>query len=511
MHKVFNKLFNRISITVFFILIELLAVVGIVRSFDHYVPILGLLSFTVSVLVVLYLIRRDQASSIKIVWIIIILLVPGFGGLLYLLVGTQNPVRKMEAKIERAHQEIMPYLKQDRIVLDHLEEKDKRFLGTVKNLINGSHYPLYEDTQVEYFEFGEIMYAAMLEEVAKAERYIFLEYFIINEKSRMWQDLLKLLVEKAKVGVDVRLIYDDFGSLTTFHLKNIAELRKSGIKVVNFNPFIPALAVKMNNRDHRKILVVDDKVAFNGGINIADEYINEENRFGIWKDTGLRIKGPAIASFTMMFLETWNAFCQPQEVLLDFAAYSYKGESFEKQGFVQPFAENPLTHDLLAEDTYIDILNQATDYVSIFTPYLIITDKMIHALQLASKRGVKVTIITPGIPDKPLIYRVTRSFYRVLMKAGVEIYEYSPGFVHAKSFVADDKIAVVGTINLDYRSLYLHFECATLLYNVPMIKELKRDMEQTLLSCRKVEREEIKRHFIGSIIDDVLQLFSPLM
>ncbi len=198
MHKVFNKLFNRISITVFFILIELLAVVGIVRSFDYYVPILGLLSLIVSILVVLYLIRRDQASSIKIVWIIIILLVPGFGGLLYLLVGTQNPVRKMEAKIERAHQEIVPYLKQDRIVLDHLKEKDKRFLGTVKNLINGSHYPLYEDTQVEYFEFGEIMYAAMLEEVAKAERYIFLEYFIINEKKSNVAGPVKIAGRKSK-------------------------------------------------------------------------------------------------------------------------------------------------------------------------------------------------------------------------------------------------------------------------------------------------------------------------
>lgn len=511
MHSIIKKTVNRITITGLFIAIELIVVLGLVRSFAYYTRAFGLISFVVSLLVVLYLIRRDQVSSIKIVWIVIILLIPGFGGLLYLTIGTQNPVRKMEAKVRRAHQKIAPQLKQNQEDLAELSAENPRFAGTVKNILHTSDYPIYKNTTVEYFDFGEKMYAAMLAEIKKAERYIFLEYFIINEKSRMWREMLGLLKEKAQAGVDVRLIYDDFGSLTVFRLENIPQLRAAGIKVVAFNPFIPTLAVKMNNRDHRKILVIDGKVAFNGGINIADEYINEEERFGVWKDTGILLKGPAITSFTLMFLEIWNAFCRPDELLLDFSAYAFAGEIEEEAGFVMPYGENPLTHDLVAEDTYIDILNQAIDYVTIFTPYLIITDKMIHALQLASKRGVVVKIVTPGIPDKPLIYRATRSFYRDLIKEGVEIYEYSPGFIHAKSFIADDKIAVVGTINMDYRSLYLHFECATLLYQVPMIKALKADTEDTLKTCRKVELSELKRNFIGSLIDDLLHLFAPLM
>jgi len=282
---------------------------------------------------------------------------------------------------------------------------------------------------------------------------------------------------------------------------------------MRFNPMMPFLFVFMNNRDHRKALVIDGKVAYVGGINIADEYINLNKRLGVWKDTGLRLRGDGVWSFTLMFIEMWDTFCKAEERITEHKLYRQPmDETFETDGFILPYGDSPLSHDRLGENIYLDILDQAEHYVYIFTPYLIISEKMSHALQMAARRGVDVRVVTPGTPDKPIVFRLTRSYYSTLIEAGVKIYEYTPGFMHAKNFVCDDKVGVVGTINLDYRSLYLHFECATLLYNSNTIKDMKADADETIAKSREVLLVDSKnKRYLIELLDSFLHLFAPLM
>jgi len=280
---------------------------------------------------------------------------------------------------------------------------------------------------------------------------------------------------------------------------------------VRFNPFVPFISVIMNHRDHRKILVIDGKIAFNGGMNIGDEYINRKKRFGVWKDTGVRLKGEAVTSFTMMFIESWNSFCKKDERITGLADFSSAPLLEERAGLVVPYGDTPLDNEPLSENIYIDILNQAKDYVYIFTPYLIISEKMTYALKMAAKRGVDVRIATPGIPDKRMVYRLTRSYYRYLLPSGIKIYEYTPGFLHAKNFLSDDKIAVVGTINMDFRSLHLHFECATLMYKTSTIADIKQDMLETFEVSKQVSQAKKKREFWHELVDAILHLFAPML
>ncbi|MCL2420367.1 MAG: cardiolipin synthase [Defluviitaleaceae bacterium] len=361
------------------------------------------------------------------------------------------------------------------------------------------------------YRFGEAMFEDMLAALSQAEKFIFMEYFIIKE-SGMWDRLLEVLVRKAGGGVDVRLIVDDLGSHRLFTRSYVAKLQSQGIKVLRFNPMVPFLLLFMNNRDHRKITVIDGHTAFNGGINIADEYINQKKPFGVWKDTGVRLQGDAVWSFTLMFIEMWDTFCVTCERINDHLAYKHiPAETVETESFVLPYGDTPLGHERLGENVYVDMLNQAEQYVYIFSPYLIISEKMINTLQMTAKRGVDVRLITPGIPDKKMVHRLARSYYRCLLEAGVRIYEYTPGFLHAKSFVCDDEIAVVGTINLDYRSLYLHFECATLLYQSDVIQDIKDDALQTIAESREVKLDGKGRWIWDEMLDAVLHLFAPLM
>jgi len=301
--------------------------------------------------------------------------------------------------------------------------------------------------------------------------------------------------------------------MALFTNRYLRQLRAQGIKIVRFNPLRPKLLMFMNNRDHRKIIVIDGHTAYNGGTNIADEYINIKSRFGIWKDTGLRLRGEAVWSFTLMFIEMWDLFCRPAELIKDYEKYRGTAGVLDVvgDGVVLPYGDSPLDNEQLGENIYIDMLNQARDYVYIFTPYLIISENMIYALKMAVKRGVDVRIVTPGIPDKKLVFRLTRSYYRFLLEAGVKIYEYTPGFMHAKSFVCDDKLAVVGTINLDYRSLYLHFECATLIYDAKVIDEIKNDALESIAVSHEVVTRVGRKTLVGQFVDAVLHLFSPLM
>lgn len=331
----------------------------------------------------------------------------------------------------------------------------------------------------------------------------------------MWDEIFCVLKEKAAEGVDVRIIYDDVGSINTIPKKFTAKMALHGIQVIAFNPLTVIASLIYNNRDHRKITVIDGYIGYSGGYNVADEYINEINRFGHWKDTGIRLEGRAVWNYTVAFLNMWNGLKLTDENYEQFrpmeSAAGFDGEGFVDDGIVQPFSDSPLDQENLGENVYLEILSQAEDYVYIFTPYLIIDNEMQTALTLAAKRGVDVRIVTPGIPDKKMVFRLTRSYYRPLLKAGVRIYEYKPGFMHAKSYLSDDRIGVVGSINMDYRSLYLHFECGTLMIGCSALADLKADCLDTFEKAKEVQKEELRVGFFGLLFDGLLRALSPLL
>lgn len=510
MKKLSQKVFGRIAVTAALILIQAAWLLVWFTRLAHYAPWVGAVFTALSILIVLYIVRKDDNPAYKIVWIILILLVPLLGGLLYVVFGNKRPERRMREKFARAMKGTRPLLAQNGAVLDRLPARER---ATARYVAECGGYPVWANTSVQYYPIGQDMYAAMLKELEAAQHYIFMEYFIIRQYSGMWQSILAVLERKAREGVQVRLMYDDLGSVALLPGGYWRELEQKGIRCLAFNPFVPLVSLVMNNRDHRKILVIDGHTAFTGGINLSDEYINVTHPHGVWKDTGVMLRGDAVWNFTLMFLETWNAM-RPEDT--DFSPYrpglyAPAGDAGEAGGFVQPFGDSPLDAEPVAENVYIDILAQAKDYVYIATPYLAISNEMQTALCLAAKRGVDVRILTPGIPDKPTVFQLTRSYYASLLRAGVRIYEYTPGFVHAKSYIADGAVGVVGTINMDFRSLYLHFECGTLLYGCPALADLKQDMLQTFAASREVHLENCRTGFWGALFSAVLRLFAPLL
>jgi len=500
---------TRLGITAILLLAQVFIIVELVSRVADYLPIITTISYAISLLIVLWLIKKDEPSTYKTIWIIIIMVLPVLGGVLYLIFEENPRVKRIDARINAEHDAISDLLHEDDA--QHKEREGNRLDGCSYYIQLVSSYHPYKNTGAKYYPLGELMFEDMLAELEAAQKSIFIEYFIISE-SNMWNKMLEILVHKAEEGVDVRLIFDDFGGMKLFTASYVASLKSKNIKVIRFNPMTPVLSLFMNNRNHRKMLIIDGHTAFNGGINIGDEYINQKKRFGIWKDAGVMLKGNAVLSFTHMFIKIWNTFCKPEERITEHMLYkSHEDFSSLNDGIIMPYDDSPLDNEQRGENMYIDILNQSRHYVYIFTPYLIISEKMIYALKMAAKRGVDVRIVTPGIPDKKIVFRLTRSYYTYLLKSGVRIFEYSPGFMHAKNFVSDDEIAVVGTINLDYRSLYLHFECATLLYNSSAIREIKEDAIQTIAVSREVSLKDTRRHIWGRAIDALLRLFAPLM
>jgi len=509
--KILRKLSIRLGIAILLIIFQIIIFAGLAGIILIRFPAVSYVGFFVSFLVFLFILKKDEASAYKMTWIIIVLLLPSVGGMIYLLFGKEHRARRKIIAHVKEHALIAKLLDSDDDLPDINQATCGRMHSLVQYIRRSSSYHAYKNTDTKYYPFGEIMFDDMLTELSKAEKFIFLEYFIIY-KSGMWDTLLEVLEHKAAEGVEVRLIIDDFGSQKLFTNAYISALRAKNIRVLRFNPFIPFLFAFMNNRDHRKTMVIDGEVAFVGGINIADEYINKNKRLGVWKDTGVCLKGDGVWSFTLMFIEMWDTFCKAEERINDYTLYRPPtAETSTTDGFVLPYGDSPLTQDRLGENIYVDILNQAEHYVYIFTPYLIISEKMIHALQMAAKRGVDVRIVTPGIPDKKIVFRLTRSYYNGLLEAGVRIYEYTPGFLHAKSFVCDDKVAVVGTINLDYRSLYLHFECAVLLCNSGAIADITEDAVKTISESREVLLSDRGKRSWNDLIDAFLHLFAPLM
>ena len=508
MKKLFKFLSGRVFISALLLLIQIGWLGLFWVKLTDYAAWIGTALSVLSLIVILFLVKSDINSTYKMAWIILIMALPVFGVLLYLGLGGKHTAKNIKEKIRTAEEKIAPSLKQDPKILKAVTQKDPRTAG-LSNYIAAYGYPVKDNTVTTYYPLGEDMYRDMLEELKGAEHYIFMEYFIIKP-GKMWAEILESLKAKAVAGVVVRLIYDDVGCLFMLPMGFAKEMESYGIKCLAFNRFIPILSVVMNNRDHRKIMVIDGHTAFNGGINLADENINEIEVFGHWKDTGVKLHGEGVWNFTAMFLELWQAFRPTDEDLEQFKPQAHHKESFESDGYVQGFSDSPLDDENISVNIYMDILAQAKDYVYIFTPYLIIDEGMNQALRMAVKRGVDVRIVTPGIPDKKLVYRLTRSYYEPLLKAEVRIYEYTPGFIHAKSYVADDIMGLVGTINMDYRSLYLHFECGTFIYGASTLAALKQDALDTFEKSREVTLADCKTGFFHNLFDAVLRLFAPL-
>ena len=506
--RFFSRILNRVTITVVLVALQLLWLCWVafaITTGTGRVWVNGLLN-ALSLLIVLYLVRKDENSAYKVGWIALIGILPLLGGALYLAFGNKRPAKRLRQKMQAVEDAHKKDLVQEPGVLEGLDAREQ---GQSRYVAKYGPYPAWQNTRTQYFACGEAMYPQLLADLEKAEKSIFLEFFIVSHGC-MWNGIEKILRRKAAQGVDVRLIYDDFGSLLGLPADFIVRMERAHIRCIPFNPVVPLVSLVMNHRDHRKIVVVDGNTAYTGGINLADEYINEEERFGYWKDAALRTEGAAVWNFTVMFLDHWNAFRPSEE---DYAPFMPQAESLSAQsdGVIQPYGDSPLDEEALAETVYLNIINQAQRYVYIYTPYFAVGETMLEALKAAAKRGVDVRLVLPGIPDKKLIFRLTRSYYVPLLRAGVRIYEFTPGFLHAKCYVSDDRAAVVGSINMDYRSLFLHFECgALLLYNSQVIA-LRDDVLRTLPECREVQLADCRTSLAGTLLDSVLRLLSPLM
>ena len=438
-----------------------------------------------SIILVLVIYGSHKTASVRMTWIMLIMLVPIVGTVLFLIIGLNWHTLQMRKRYTELDKILLPLLPPNEEVSRHVREKSGRLSGISAYLKKNAGYPVYENTKVTYYDDGLKGLNAQLEELAKAERFIFMEYHAI-EDAESWHEIQKVLVERAKAGVEVRIFYDDMGSIGFINTNFVKKMESLGLKCRVFNPFAPGFNFFLNNRDHRKITVIDGKVGFTGGYNLANEYFHRTEPYGFWKDTGVKLEGDAVQSLTVIFLEMWNAISKYDVDDKDFRQFLTSPPSPEGKGFVQPYADSPMDGIAVGEDVYMSIAEGATEYAWFITPYLIITDEMNHVLTLAAMRGVDVRIITPGIPDKKMVYSLTRSYYNGLARHGVRIFEFTPGFCHAKMSVSDDLVATCGTINMDYRSLYHHFENGCLLADCDAVMDIKHDFEETFAQCREV-------------------------
>jgi cardiolipin synthase len=511
MKKLFRLLSSRVVLFGLPILIQAFVLVMVIWKFSSYFVYFYAIFTLLSVVAALKVLTGRSNSAYKIAWIIPIMLFPIFGGLIYLLFGSNKSSKYTKRKMHEIQEKMTQLLGQNESVIQEIQDQDRNAANQSRYIEKYCFCPVYKNTTSEYLSPGEQMFERFLQELKKAKRYIFLEYFII-EKGVMWDSILEILVEKVNQGVDVRVIYDDVGCLLTLPYGYDKQLEKLGIKCCVFNPFVPILSARMNNRDHRKIVVIDGCTAFTGGINLADEYINVYEKHGHWKDSSIIIQGDGVWNFTVMFLALWNYQRKTEEDYEQFRPLPHECEEFASSGYVQPFTDSPLDDESIGETVYLNLINNAKCYVYINTPYLILDAEMTTALSSAAKRSVDVRIMTPYVPDKRFVHSVTRANYEALVESGVKIYEYVPGFNHAKSFAVDDELGVVGTINLDYRSLYLHFECGVWLYQTKSVLEVKEDFLKTLEQCRPITLEACRsvRWYIrlGRL---VLRAFAPLM
>ncbi len=471
-------------------------------------------SFIFSAVLIIYEVNRISDPMYKLCWITLIGILPILGGLLYIFVRSDVIVASLKARFGKIESATGQILKTNSSVLDPLYEIDSSTAGLFRYIQDKCGYPVYRDSHIKYFSLGDDMLAPLLDELKKAKHFIFIESFIINP-GFFWNSVLEILKEKVRNGVEVRVMYDGMGCLGLLPDDYPQILAHYGIRCQAFAPIKPILSTYQNNRDHRKITVIDGKVAFSGGINFADEYINRRERFGHWKDAGIMVTGQAVRNFTAMFLQMWYIGKPSDEYSARYAQVDYLScpdEAEEDDCWLAPCGDNPVDSNFVGKNMYLHLISTAQRYVYIMTPYLIPDYDLVYAMKFAAARGVCVRIITPHIPDKPYAFCLTRSYYKELMSAGVEIYEYTPGFVHSKVCIADDTKAVVGTINFDFRSLFLHYECAVCIYGSSELKSIKKDFDDTVKISQRIT-PEIYRSFsiFQKIAGKALKIISPLM
>ena len=492
-----------------FVALSLLLQIGwlllIILKLNQYSIYIAFFTRIIASLAVLRLFSKDTNSAYKMPWILIIMALPVMGLSLYLLMTGALSPKSMSRRMQTIRTEITGFLCQDPQILRNLDGEDPAAANQCRYLLNYAQCPVYQNTSVEYFGHGSKALERLKHDLEQAKQFIFMEYFIIEDGEGFGQ-ILEILQRKVREGVDVRLMYDDIGSLGYVNWRYAAELNRLGIQCRVFNPALPFLHLFMNNRDHRKITVIDGKIGYTGGYNLADEYFGLKFPYGLWKDTGIRLEGEAVRSLTAAFLELWTLNSREK---MDYGRYLDICHRVPGHGYVQPFTDSPLDREHTAENVYIHLINHAKKYVWLMTPYLIITDELGRALELAAKRGVDVRILTPGIPDKAAVYAVTRSYYGGLVNNGVRIFEYTPGFLHAKQCICDGEMAAIGTSNLDYRSLYLHFENNVLLYDCDAVKQMVQDFQETMCQCREVTQHYQSRML--RIWQCILRLFAPLL
>lgn len=468
-----------------------------------------------SLAVCVHIIAKNDKGSFRLTWVFLIMLFPMLGGFFYILFSFQRTTRRFSQKAAQTELKARKLLEQQQLNFNSKLPLPREQIPHIRYLQDFAGFPIFQGCYTKYFDSGESFLEQVLEELEKAEKYIFLEYFIIQE-GKMWNKILEILKRKSAQGVKVRIMYDDIGSFLIVPKDYPSTLTKLGLECCKFNPFKPFLTAKQNNRDHRKILSIDGKTAFTGGVNLADEYINEIQRFGHWKDSAVMVKGSAAWSFTLMFLQMWELATEIDENYQDYYPDLQKQETNINctdtfSGFVQPYADSPMDLENVGEHVYLQIINSAKDYLYITTPYLIVDNSVLSALCLAAKSGVDVRIITPHKWDKRIVHMTSRSYYRDLVNAGVKVYEYSKGFIHSKNFVSDDCVATVGTTNLDFRSLYLHFECGLWMYKSPAVMDVKADFLETLSVCTPITKESCQSNVIMGFIQDTLRIFAPIM
>ena len=510
MKKIFKILFSRLFFGAIFIILQVGVMVAALYYFrDTYAQVQTFFT-ALSIITVLYIINQDGSSAFKIAWILPIVFLPLFGIPLYILFGKKRiPERKLErvsGMYLRYKGAMAPLLSEsgDEPAMD----EDARLQSAYLEKCASS--PRFTQTETTYYPLGDVMFPAMLEELEKAEKYIFMEFFII-EPGIMWDSILDVLRRKAAQGLDVRLIYDDMACIMRLPRDYAERMESVGIRCCTFHRFQPVPTGTLNNRDHRKICCIDGVTAFTGGVNLADEYINKRERFGHWLDCGIKVRGRAAYSFTQMFLSMWDYIRHEEDDPVAFRPTAEALEGIGDDGVVQPYCDSPADDEPVGETVYINMLSRAKKYVYICTPYLVVDNEIMNALTSAAKCGVDVRMICPHIPDKWYVHLVTRSYYAPLMKAGVRIYEYTPGFIHSKTFVCDDDYGICGTINLDYRSLFLHHECAVWMYKSGAIADMKASFLETLEKCEEITRESYRRPWYVRLGQSLLRVFAPLM
>lgn len=506
--KVKNSI-NRLIFVLLMFVLQTAWVIFQMIKLNEYSTVISVITNILTTFVVMYIYIKEACSDVKIAWIMLILVFPVMGLGLFLMFGTRTALKIKCEKSEQINAEFDSWIKQEDTTLKQLEDVDILVANQVRYISKYGKAPLYRNTDVQFYKEAKDGFEAQLAELEKAEKFIFMEYHAI-EDAEAFGRLKEVLARKAAEGVEIRIFYDDVGSIGFINPGFIKDMRKCGIQCRIFNRIIPVLQIFMNNRDHRKITVIDGKVGFTGGYNLADEYFNIVNPYGYWKDTGIRMEGDAVLSLTVMFLQMWN-FIEKTDI--SYEPYLKRHTFCAKEtGYMQPYADSPLDDEPMGENVYMNMIKGAKKYIYFMTPYLILSNEMIRELTLAAKRGVDVRIITPGIPDKKVIYRVTRSYYPVLVENGIKIYEFTPGFMHAKQCICDDELAVVGTINLDYRSMYHHFENAVWMYRTSVITQIREDFEETLAKSQDVTERVMQNKSVFINMGNVfLRFFSTLL